>query len=240
MRDLGTMVWKEWAEFVGNRRFVRVFAIAVLIMGLLPNLERHNVARGNPNAAAVLTLLSLGYAVFAAAILVAQTAPDLVLRERSGRTLEYLLATRLPDWAIFGGKITLAAAVGYVSSLVTVAVQLLATNLIGHTGPWTWTYMAVPQGRLLALLLTPVIAAYMATVGTFVALRVGDQRTAYLVTMLSLGLVALPFLLRIVHLHFNMPWLWKAVGVMALVTAAVVTAGFRLFRREMLVLYLQE
>ena len=240
MADLSTMVWKEASEFFGNRRFLRIFLIAVLVMGLLPELERRHVAAGNANAAHLLTLLSLGYAVLAAVILVAQTAPDLVLRERSGRTLDYLLGTRLSDGAIFGGKVIVAAAVGYCSSLATIVIQIVATNVIGHTGPWTWSYLAWPQGRLLALLLTPSVAVYLATVGSFVALRVGEQRTAYLITMLSIGLLILPFLLGILHLHFNMPWLLRAVGVLALVAVAVVAIGARLFRREHLVLSLQE
>jgi|GEM_PF-1677399 len=243
MRDLGTMLWKEIAEFIGNRRFLRMFFIAVLVMGLLPMVGRRSVHGPGVTAASaaqVLVFMDLIYAVLSSVIVVAQTAPDLVLRERSGKTLEYLLSTRLPDSAIFGGKIILAAGVGYLSSLVTIAVQLVALNVLGAHGAWTWAYLALPQGRLIALLFTLVIAAYLATVGTFVALRAGEQRTAYLVTMLSVGLLAVPFLLHLVQLHFALAWMWKALGVLAAISAAVVALGFRLFRREMLVLYLQE
>lgn len=243
MRDLGTMLWKESAEFFGNRRFVRIFLIAVLVMGLLPALTHARINEGGHQvhlAGAAGLLVEMLYAIFAGVILVAQTAPDLVLRERSGRTLEYLLATRLSDGAILGGKVILAAAVGYASSLITVCVQILAINVLGAHHGWSWAYLALPQGRLLALLLAPVLAVYLATLGTFVALRVGEQRTAYLVTMLGVGLLALPFLLGIFHLHLAMAWMWKAVGVVALLAAVVVFGGIRLFRREMLVLSLQE
>jgi ABC-type Na+ efflux pump permease subunit len=243
MRDLGTMLWKETAEFIGNRRFLRVFFIAVLIMGLLPEFQKHGIESSGGHgrgAVDILPMLDLAYALLASVIVVAQTAPDLVLRERSGGTLEYLLATRMPDGAIFGGKIILAAGVGYLSGLVTVAVQMIAANL-GRGGPgWSWIYLALPQGRLIALLLTPLLAAYLATVGTFVALRVGDQRGAYLVTMLGVGVLALPFLLHLTAIRLTMSWLWRATGVLAVVVAAVVALGFRMFRREMLVLYLQE
>lgn len=235
MADLATMLWKELAEFAGNRRYLRVFFIAVLIMGLLPALE----GRASHTAAAVLAL-GLIYAVLSPVIVVAQTAPDLVLRERSSRTLEYLLSTRLPDGAIFGGKILLAAGLGYVSALVTVAVQIVADNLLSGGGTWSWQYLAIPQGRLFVLLATALLAIYLATLGTFVALRVGDQRSAYLVTLLGLGVLVLPFVLHLLTFHLAMSWLWPATGVFALLVAAVVVSGFRLFRREMLVLYLQE
>ena len=236
VRDLTTMLWKEWAEFVGNQRSVRVFVLAVLLMGTLPVLiTRHKQLPGTFGQ-----LFDLMYVLFASVIVVAQTAPDLVLRERSGKTLEYLLSTRLKDPAIFGGKIILAAAVGYLSGLAGMVVQLVLTNLLAGHGTWTWIYLATPQGRLLGFLVVPVIAAYLASMGTFVALRIGEQRTAYMVTILSMGVIAVPFLLRIVHLHATMGWLWQALGVLALGVAIVVALGFRLFRREMLVLYLQD
>lgn len=236
MRDLGTMLWKEWADFVGNRRSVRLFFIAILIMGVLPVLfTRHKHIPGSLGQ-----FFDLIYVVFASVIVVANTGPDVVLRERSGKTLEYLLSTRLKDSAIFGSKIILTALAGYFSGLAAMVVQIVLTNLLRQHGTWTWLYLATPQGRLLGLLVVPVIATYLASMGTFVALRVGEQRTAYLVTLLSLFVIALPFLLHIVHLHATMPWLWQALCVLTLSVAIVVGLGFRLFRREMLVLYLQD
>lgn len=235
MRDLTTMLWKEFAEAFGNPRTLRVFALAVLLMGLLPEL---GALRGKVTPLALL--LDLFYTVFAGVIMVAQTAPDLVLRERTGRTLEYLLATRLADSAVFGGKIVVSALFGYVSSLLAICVQLVVMNVVAHHGGWTWAYLAQPQGRLIAFALPAVLVFYEATIGTFVALRVGEQRTAYLVTVLGVGVLALPLLLHLVHPHLTMAWLSKAVGAIALVAAVVVAIGLRLFRREHLVLYLQE
>jgi len=239
MHDLGTVLWKESAEFAGNRRFLRTFGFAVLIMGLLPVLSRQTAAAG-ASGAALTMFVSLLYALFSGVIVVAQTAPDLVLHERSGRTLEYLLATRLSDAAIFAGKVIVGAAVGYCSSLLTVLIQLLAVNLRGGGGAWTWYYLAEPWGRLLVFAAPAALAVYIATVGTFVALRVGDQRAAYMVTMLSVALLAVPFLLHILTLQFTMSWIAHAVIVLAGLALVLVAVGVRLFRREMLVLYLQE
>lgn len=239
MRDLGTVIWKEIAEFVGNPRVLRIFAIAVLAMGILPSLgSGHGADATAPTGSPVLLLRAL-YVLFAAAIVVAQTAPDLVLHERLGRTLDYLLATRLPDGAIFGGKVLVSAAVGYAGGLFAVALQLVGSALLsGNT--WSWLYLALPEGRVLAFGVTAAVSLYVAVVGTFVALRVGDQRAAYMVTILSLGVVVAPFLLGWLSVRLTAAWFDHAALVFGAVAVVLGLIGLRLFRREMLVLYLQD
>ena len=237
MRDLVNVMWKEIAEFLGNQRSLRVFGVAVLIMGVLPTLTGRTTAVGD--AAALRMAIEALYVLFAAAIVVANTAPDLVLHERVGRTLEYLIATRLPDSAIFGGKVLVSAAVGYVAALVAIALQLVANAVLAGHG-FSWLYLALPEGRILALGLTADLALYLAVVGTFVALRVGDQRGAYLVTILSLGVVIAPFLLGWVHIALTTAWFAHAAEVFGAVALLLGGLGVLLFRREMLVLYLQE
>lgn len=242
MSGLGTMLWKEIAEFIGNRRSLRVFAMAVLLMGLLPVLETSFHRAGRPGAAAaaavILPVLGLLYALLASMIVTAQTAPDLVIHERSGHTLEYLLSTRLPHPAILLGKVLFATAVGYGSSLVTVLVQLVAMSVRG--GGWTWAYLVTPQAQILVFAGPVAIALYVATVGTFVALRIGDQRSAYMVTMLCVAALGLPFAFQLVHLTYTAAWLTGAVLVLAALAVVLLLVGIRLLRRELLVLYLQE
>lgn len=237
MSDLGTILWKELAEFAGNRRFLRVFGIAVLLFGVLPSLEQ---ARGGAaTAGAVGAVLSLIYAVLSGVIVVAQTAPDLVLHERTGRTLEYLLATRLSDAAIFIGKVLVGATVGYLATLLTVAVQIIALDARSG-GAWSWQYLKFAQGRLLVFAAPAALAVYIATIGTFVALRVGDQRAAYMVTMVGVAILALPFALHLLALRFTVAWLVRAIVVLAGLAVVLAALGLRLFKRERLVLYLQE
>ncbi|MCL6596217.1 MAG: hypothetical protein K6V73_08390 [Firmicutes bacterium] len=237
MDDLATMLWKEAAELVGNRRYLRVFVLAVLALGILPGLAQPPAAPAP--LVRLFLLLRLAYVLLAAVIMVAQTAPDLVLHERVGRTLDYLLATRLTDGAIFGGKVVVAAAVGYAGGLAAMGVQLVVADLRGGGG-WQWLYLAFPVGRWIAFAVMAVLVAYVAVVGTFVALRVGDQRAAYMVTVASLFLPALPFVLHLATLSPTTGWFVRATALFALVVAAMAAAGFRLFRREMLALYLQE
>jgi ABC-2 type transport system permease protein len=232
-QDILTVLRKEASEFLGNVRTLRVFFLVVLISGLLPSLSLEapfhipNTLRG---------ALSIVYVVTSAVVVVAQTAPDLVIRERSNHTLESILASRLPDGAIFTGKALTAALMGYAASLLTMVVQLAGSAV--HLHHFRWLYLASATGRWLALGAPLVIAAYMAAVGTFVALRILDQWSAYMITVMSLGLIALPFALKWISLDVAAPWLRGAVLVLAALDAGLMALGGRLFRRELLVLYL--
>jgi hypothetical protein len=237
MSDLWNVMWKEFSEFVGNQRSLRVFGIAVLIMGVLPALTFRKASVGVDSELGIV--IRVLYVLFASAITVANTAPDLVLHERVGRTLDYLLATRLPDQAIFGGKVLVAAAAGYAAALAAIVVQLVVTRLISGGG-WNWLYLGIPAGRILALAMPAALCLYVSVIGTFVALRVGDQRSAYMVTILSLGVVALPFILGWLHISITTAWFGHAALIFGAVAIALGVLGVLLFRRERLVLYLQE
>ncbi len=237
MRDLSTMVWKEIAEFIGNKRALRVFGIAVLIMGIIPTITARHTAIGA--AAAIRALVEVLYVLFATLIVVANTAPDLVLHERVGRTLDYLLATRLPDSAIFLGKVIVSAATGYLAAMVAIALQLLVyAALVGHG--WSWLYLAEPIGRILAFGITAALAVYVSVVGTFVALHVGDQRSAYLVTVLSIGVILAPLLLGWVQIQSTTSWFADAAMIFGAIAILLAAIGVLLFKREMLMLNLQE
>ena len=237
MSDVATMMWKEVAELVGNRRFLWIFILAVLAMGVLPSLT---FASHGSKTISVLGVIFLAlYVLFAAVITVANTAPDLVLHERVGHTLEYLLTTRLSDRAIFGAKVATAFLVGYTAAMLAMGVQLLAVAVLSGQG-LHWLFLAEPQGRVIAFGITAGLSLYVAVVGTFVALRVGEQRSAYMVTILSVGLLVVPFLTGWLHAAMTITWVSHAALWLGAIALALTVVGFRLFRRDMLVLYLQE
>lgn len=238
MRDMTTMLWKEATESLSNRRFLVVFAIVSVAVGVLPALSFAHAHSALARLPEVL-LLRAAYGLFAAVIVAAQTAPDLVLHERVGHTLDYLLTTRLPDRAIFGSKVILAASAAYLAALLAVAVQLVAASLLGHAG-WQWLFLATAQGRIAVLGISAALSLYLAVVGTFVALRVGEQRTAYLVTMLSLAIIVVPLVAGWIQPSLTATWIGRATLVFAGVALLLALVGGRWFRRDMLVLYLQE
>jgi hypothetical protein len=135
--------------------------------------------------------------------------------------------------------VIVAAAIGYVAALVAVVLQLVFGALLSGHG-WSWLYLADPVGIILAFGMSAAVSLYVAVVGTFVALRVGDQRSAYLVTVLSIGIWVIPFLLGWIHLGATTAWFAQATEVFGAVSIVLGVLGVLLFRREMLVLYLQE
>jgi ABC-type transport system involved in multi-copper enzyme maturation permease subunit len=238
MGDLWVLLEKEVRELAGGPRHLRFFGLTVVVFGILPGLGTVYV-RGpqTQEALALLTLLRVLYSLLALVVVVAQTAPDTVLRERVGRTMDWLLSTRLPDWAIFTGKVLLSAAIGYGSELLTLGIQLVVLN-IRTGGPWSLYFFAFPQVQIVVFLGSLLLALYLAIVGTFVSLRISDQRTSYMVTVLSVLLLALPFLLKVVSFQFTTSWLWHAVGVLAAVDVLFGYLGIRFFQRPILVLTL--
>ncbi len=236
MHDLWTMMEKEFAELRGNRRFLWVFLFAVLAMGVLPSLT---FAHHHGQLGAMGTIFLVLYVLFATVIVVANTAPDLVLHERVGHTLDYLLTTRLSDRAIFGAKVATAAIVGYMAAMLAIAVQLVAAAFLSGSG-LHWLFLGQPGGRIIAFGVTAGLSLYVAVIGTFVALRVGEQRAAYMVTILSVGLLVVPFLAGWLHLSLTTVWIGHAAEWLGIIALGLGAIGLRLFRRDMLVLYLQE
>lgn len=236
MVDLWTVMTKEFAELRGNRRFVLVFLFAVLAMGVIPALT---FADRQGNLGTLGNLFLVVYVLLATVIVVANTAPDLVLHERVGHTLDYLLTTRLSERAIFGAKVATAFLVGYTGAFLAMAVQLVAAALLSGNG-LHWLYLGQVSGRIIALGITAGLSLYVAVVGTFVALRVGEQRAAYMVTLLSVGLLVVPFLVGWLHLSLTTAWFGEAAKWLAVIALALAFIGMRVFRRDMLVLYLQE
>lgn len=237
MTDLVTMMWKEMAEFLGNRRSMWVFTVMVLFMGILPVLTFAN--RHTHVNTPVLMVVRVLYVLFATVVVVANTAPDIVLHERVGHTLDYLLTTRLPDHAIFGAKVLFSFLMGYVAALLALAIQLVASDLFGGSG-WHWLFLGVPMDRVVALGFPAVLSLYVAVVGTFVALRIGAQQAAYLVTMLAVGLLAVPFLVGWLHISLTTQWMTHVALIYGAIAVALGLIGLRLFRRHMLVFYLQD
>ncbi len=236
MRDLWTMMEKEFAELRGNRRFLWVFLLAVLAMGVLPTFA---LAHKNVHLGALGTILLALYVLFATVIVVGNTAPDLVLHERVGHTLDYLLTTRLTDRAIFGAKVATAFIVGYVAAMLAIAVQLIAAALLSGNG-LHWLFLGQAGGRIIAFGVTAGLSLYVAVIGTFVALRVGEQRAAYMVTILAVGLLLVPFLAGWVHLSLTTVGISHVAEWLGIIALGLGAIGLRLFRRDMLVLYLQE
>ncbi len=237
MSDLTAMLWKEAVELIGHRRVAIIFAIVVVIMGIFPALIMYH--RQTIQAANSLIFFGLIYVLLGIVVVVGQTASDLVLHERVGHTLDYLLTTRLSAPAIFAAKILLSAAIGYLAALLVLLVQLAAVGLIGGMR-FHWLFLGLGAGQVAAFGVTAALSLYVSVVGTFVALRVGEQRSAYLLSVVAVGLLLVPFILGWLHMSLTLGWISKAALVLGVIALALAAIGMRVFRRHMLVLYLQD
>jgi ABC-2 type transport system permease protein len=94
--------------------------------------------------------------------------PDSFAGERERKTLETLLASRLPDRAIVLGKIFVAVAYGWGASLLTLIVSLLVVNLVHWNGN---IMLYAPRVLLVNLALGLLISALAAGLGVPVSLR---------------------------------------------------------------------
>lgn len=131
-------------------------------------------------------------------------------------------------WSLYYGKRSLGC-----------TVQLVATAFLGGTG-WQWLFLASPVGRVVAFGITAELLLYVAVIGTYVALRIGEQRAAYMATIFAVLLLSVPFLAGWLPFSFTMQWVTRTAIIFGVFVIVLGFLGLRLFRRDMLVLYLQE
>lgn len=182
--DVWTVMRKEWQEYLnqGSSRFGTFAGVFVTIAFLgvaWPLFLGREWVRGTSGVGTGLAT------VFVVAPLVA----DAIAGERERRTLETLLASRLPDRAILFGKVGAAVAVGWSLTLVTRLLGLIAVNLVVDPpivpgGDW-WASTAL------------ILAAcvYLAGIGALVSLRAPTVKQATQGAMIA---AFLPFLLLVV------------------------------------------
>src|SRR5678816_1960154 len=111
MRDLRTVIWKEWREFRDQlfklKRGGLSALVIVVLLGLITPLQLGPSWIASP--------LMLFYWPFLAGSMVSTLIADAVAGERERHTLETLLATRLPDASILLGKMLAAVCLLYTS-----------------------------------------------------------------------------------------------------------------------------
>ncbi len=213
MRDLLVVAEKEIREIIGaggGRRGLIRELLFVGIFGLFFPLSQAAAWRTGVLPAVFVLMIPL--------FLVGPHVADSFAGERERRTLETLLATRLPDRAIYLGKVFAVCAYAWVVTLLILVASLAALNLTdagtsaGGFGPaglsnspgageggvflypsfvWvSWALGSIGSGLLLG------------AIGTFVSLRSKTVRAAHSAMMIPLfvlifgGSFGLPLLYR--------------------------------------------
>lgn len=169
--DILTVMWKEWREFRDQLfRFKRGGLSALLVLlflGVITPLQM-----GPEWLTSQLMLL---YWPVLASSMVSTLIADAIAGERERHTLETLLASRLPDGAILGGKVLAAVMYGVLFAVVNLAVGLLVVNIQQfRSGLRFFPFIHFVQ----MLAMTTLASAFIAGIGVFISLRAATVRQA--------------------------------------------------------------
>ena len=171
MRDIWTVVWKEWREFRDQLLSLRRGGLSALILALILGV----VAPVQLGVEWVQSKIIVAYWPFLAATMVSSLIADSVAGERERHTLETLLASRLPDSAILIGKIVAAVLYGLGFAVANLVIGLIAVN-IAHRENGLILFAA--QRLLVTIVLTLLASLFMAGVGVFISLRASTVKQA--------------------------------------------------------------
>jgi ABC-2 type transport system permease protein len=244
IRDVHTMIWKEWKEFLvqgGRSRKGRLFTVGIpiAIFGIFIPWRAGPEYVNNLGSLIVPALMPL---LFTMAIV-----SDSFAGERERHTLETLLASRLSDEAILFGK--LAAAVLFAGGMFVfmMTLGLIGVNLAHSDG----RLLLFPLNRVIAVLVLDfLLAAFVSAGGVLVSLRAATVRQAmqtlnmgFMVMMFGslFGFESLPAtwratLLRRLSGENSGQTLFVAALILVLLDVALLTSVHTRFRRARLIL----
>jgi len=171
MRDIWTVVWKEWREFRDQLLSLRRGGLSALILALILGV----VAPVQLGVEWVQSKIIVAYWPFLAATMVSSLIADSVAGERERHTLETLLASRLPDSAILIGKIVAAVLYGLGFAVANLVIGIIAVN-VAHRENGLILFEA--QRLLVTIALTILASLFMAGVGVFISLRASTVKQA--------------------------------------------------------------
>lgn len=186
--DILTMIWKERKGlFLGGGSRSRIITPVLIIGIVLPIMQKEDW---------FTTAFSLVIAILIPFILIAMIIPESFAGERERHTLETLLASRLPDYAILFGKLGLAIAFGWVATLIVLAVSVLIANIvIGDSQIRFFPSMLAFADVVISLL----FAILVAMLGVLISLRSRTVQAAQQMLFTAVMILqVVPFLLMTV------------------------------------------
>jgi len=171
IRDVWTVVWKEWQEFRDQLLSLRRGGLSALILALILGV----VAPVQLGAEWVQSKIIVAYWPFLAATMVSSLIADSVAGERERHTLETLLASRLSDSAIIIGKIIAAVLYGLGFAVANLVLGLIAVN-VAHSE--SAPILFGTQRLIATIVLTILASLLMAGIGVFISLRASTVKQA--------------------------------------------------------------
>jgi len=243
MRDIATVVWKEWREFRDQLLSLRRGGLSALVLALILGV----VAPVQLGAEWVQSKIIVAYWPFLAATMVSSLIADSVAGERERHTLETLLASRLPDSAILIGKIIAAVLYGLGFAVANLVIGIIAVNVAHRDGG---LILFAAERFFVTIALTILASLFMAGVGVFISLRASTVKQAQQTFGIAIIVITMgPLLLfnalepetresisqRLATLGEARIEAYAIVGL-AVASAIVIVAALARFRRGKLVL----
>lgn len=247
MADVMTVMWKEWRDLLGDlQRKSRGYKVgAVLLMVLfataLPLASKQNWVTGGD---------SLMYWLVFPFLFISQMLADSFAGERERHTLETLLATRLPDRAIYLGKLLTPIVTVWTGIQLWMLYTLIPINIVyGKDGLLLFPLDTLLLGMSASFALALMISA----IGTLASLHAPTVQSAQVrIGIVSFGVFFLPifgFALLLIlpeSVRLQIVDVLKAIGVkggivlLTVLTLAIgcglVMLGMRLFQRNRMIL----
>ncbi len=235
MSDIWTMVWKESKDLLfqgGGRSLLRPL-IVIGIMGIYLPLQ----AGSQWITLMPLYMLLLLWVPF---FVVISFIGDAIAGERERHTLETLLASRMPDWAILIGKIVATVLYAWGMGIFSLLLGLVLVNLLHNQGNWMFYPLGLFVDALILILLAAVLAT---TAGVLVSLRAPTVRQAQQILSIStiVFVFGLTFVLRSIPANvistLSYPqFLLYVMLVLALLDAILLAVSLISFQRSRLIL----
>lgn len=238
LQDIATVIWKERKSLLRmkSRRFQ-------LVMVLLSPLFLSIWLPWDTGLPWATGFASLMIALLVPLLLVGISIPDSFAGERERKTLETLLASRLPDRTILFGKLLACVALGWGATLLMLGVSLITLNLTHWPGYVLWY---APGVLWTDLSLSLLMALTVASLGVLISLRAPGVQEAQqiLINVFLLPAMLFPLLLilfkeqtrPIMHWIGTHPSLfWSGGGVLlGMLSLILLWAAVGRFKRERL------
>jgi ABC-2 type transport system permease protein len=235
MSDIWTMMWKESKDLLfqgGWRSLIRpLFVVGIIGVYLPLQLGSEWVS---------LTPIGMILLLWVPFFVVISFIGDAIAGERERHTLETLLASRMPDYAILLGKIVATSLYAWGMGLLSLLLGLVLVDLFRTQGHWIFYPLDLFVVALILILLASLLAT---SAGVLVSLRVATVRQAQQILSIStiVFVFGVTFILRAIPANIlsSLNYQQFLLGVMVFLIAldAILLAlSFMSFRRSRLIL----
>jgi ABC-2 type transport system permease protein len=251
IQDILTVMWKERRERAGVHNGLRAKLVGMLFplltLGILAVLPPLAVGPGWVSSPFIFIA-----SVFVPFMMAISSVSESFAGERERKTLETLLATRLPDRAILFGKMAVPVLDGLVATVFAHLVSLFVLNAAFGGG----LLLYHPGMALLVVVLAVAVAVFSTAVGVLMSLRAPTVQQATLNLMVAFMAPSVLLLVTAYFMAAAFPGAWGAaverlltggllradlaelvllaVGLLALLDVALVLIAVSRFKRARL------